>query len=140
MFFVETYPWFLRKVYGMDIGKKTRIATSAHLDKSNNPKGIHIGDSTWVLYESVVLAHDASRKLKADTYIGKNCIIGTRAIVMPGVRIGDSSIVAAGAVVVKNVPANSMVAGNPAKLVKQGVVVKFGRIIEGGYKVQDSSR
>lgn len=139
VFFVETYPWFLRKVYGMDIGKKTRIAISAHLDKSNNPKGIHIGDSTRVLYESVVLAHDASRKLKADTYIGKNCIIGTRAIVMPGVKIGDSCVVAAGSVVVKDVPANCMVAGNPAKVKKEGVVVEKGHIVQDGHKKMNAS-
>lgn len=85
------------------------------------PKVFHIGDGTHIVYDSVILAHDHSRRLKADTIIGKNCIIGMRAIVMPGVTIGDSSIVAAGSVVVKDVPAYSLVAGNPAKLIKERV-------------------
>ncbi len=127
--------WKYRKVYGMDIGKEVRINRSAHLDKNINPHGIHIGDGSVVLLDSIILAHDHSRKLKADTIIGKNCIIGTRAIVMPGVKIGDSSIVAAGSIVVKDVPSHSMVAGNPSKIIKEGVVVERGRIIDNGHKV-----
>ena len=119
----------------MDIGEDVRINRSAHLDKNINPHGIHIGDGSVILLDSIILAHDHSRKLKADTVVGKNCIIGTRAIIMPGVVIGDSSIVAAGSIVVKNVPSNCMVAGNPAKLIKEGVVVEKGRILDGGHKV-----
>ena len=53
--FVEFYPFYLRKVFGMEIGKNTRIAKTAHLDKNNNPKGIHIGDGSRVLYDAIVL-------------------------------------------------------------------------------------
>lgn len=80
----------------MDIGENCRISLKAHLDKSINPRGIHIGEGTDILNGAMLLAHDACRRLKADTYIGRNCVIGTRAIVLPGVTIGDSSIVAAG--------------------------------------------
>ena len=127
--------WKLKKIFGMDIGENVRIARSAHLDKNINPKGIHIGDGCQVLFDSVILAHDDCRKYKADTVIGKNCIIGIRSVIMPGVHVGDSSVVAAGRVVVKDDPANSMVAGNPAKLIKEGVVVENGRILDGGHKV-----
>jgi acetyltransferase-like isoleucine patch superfamily enzyme len=44
-----------------------------------------------------------------------NCIIGQRAIILPGVTIGPNSVVAAGSVVTKSVPAGVLVAGNPAK-------------------------
>ena len=125
----------MKKIFGMDIGENVRIARSAHLDKNINPKGIHIGDGCQVLFDSVILAHDDCRKIKADTVIGKNCIIGIRSVIMPGVHVGESSVVAAGSVVVKDVPANSMVAGNPAKLIKEGVVVENGRILDGGHKV-----
>ena len=127
--------WKLKKIFGMDIGKDVRINRTAHLDKNINPKGIHIGDGSIVLFDSIILSHDNSRGLKVDTVIGKNCIIGTRAIIMPGVRIGYSEIVAAGSIVVKDVPSNSMVAGNPAKLIKEGVVVEKGRILDCGHKV-----
>lgn len=47
--------------------------------------------------------------------IGHNVWIGQRAIISPGVRIGDNSIVSAGAVVISDVPSNVVVAGNPAR-------------------------
>ena len=52
-------------------------------------------------------------------YIGNNCWIGGRVTILPGVKIGDGSIIGAGAVVTKDVPENSIVAGNPAVVVKK---------------------
>jgi acetyltransferase-like isoleucine patch superfamily enzyme len=51
-------------------------------------------------------------------FIGDNVWIGSSAIIFPGVTIGDGSIVATGAVVMTDVPANAMVAGNPARQVR----------------------
>lgn len=50
--------------------------------------------------------------------IGKNVFIGARCIVLKGVNIGDGAVIGAGSVVSKDVPANAIVAGNPAKIVK----------------------
>lgn len=50
--------------------------------------------------------------------IGNNVFIGARSIVMKGVTIGDGAVVGAGSVVTKDVPANAIVAGNPAKIIK----------------------
>jgi acetyltransferase-like isoleucine patch superfamily enzyme len=51
--------------------------------------------------------------------IGNDIWIGANAVILPGVTIGDHSVVAAGAVVNKNVPPHSLVAGVPAKIIKQ---------------------
>lgn len=51
--------------------------------------------------------------------IGNNVWIGGHAVINPGVNIGDNAIIAAGAVVVKDVPANVVVGGNPAKVIKE---------------------
>ncbi len=65
--------------------------------------------------------------LDTDTYIGFNCFIGAQAIIMPGVRVGDQCIVGSGAVVTRDVPPGSIVAGNPAKVIRSGVrTVKWG--------------
>ncbi len=80
----------------MDIGRNCRISWKAHLDKSINPKGIHIGDNTWVLSGAMILAHDHCRSLKTDTYIGKNCVIGVRSIVLPGLSIGNQVVIGGG--------------------------------------------
>ncbi|WP_278853885.1 DapH/DapD/GlmU-related protein, partial [Thomasclavelia spiroformis] len=50
--------------------------------------------------------------------IGKKVWIGSHATILPGVTIGDNAIVAAGAVVTKDVPANTVVGGVPAKIIK----------------------
>lgn len=51
--------------------------------------------------------------------IGNNVWIGGNAVINPGVCIGDNAIIASGAVVIKNVPANVVVGGNPAKIIKE---------------------
>ncbi len=56
--YTQLYPWYLCKVYHMDIGAGCRIALRVQLDKSINPRGIHIGNNTWLLRDSMVLAHD----------------------------------------------------------------------------------
>lgn len=134
-------PSYYRKVLKMNIGSNVIIARTALLDKNVNPRGIHIGDNTWILRDAIILAHDHCRGKNGvgkfyNTYIGRNCIIGVRSIILPGVTIGDHCIIAAGAVVTKNTPPNSVVAGNPAVVVKTGVLLNdFGQIIEKGEKV-----
>jgi maltose O-acetyltransferase len=51
--------------------------------------------------------------------IGDDVWIGGNAVILPGVTIGNNCVVAAGAVVTKDVPANSLVAGVPARIIKQ---------------------
>lgn len=124
------YPIYLNKFYGMNISLSSRISYKAILDKSVNPKGIYIGDSTWVTRGAMILSHDHVRGLKADTKIGKNCFIGVNSIILPGVTIGDEVIVASGSVVTKDIDSKCIVAGNPAKVIKNNISVsKFGRLV-----------
>ena len=51
--------------------------------------------------------------------IKKNAWIGAKATILPGVTVGENAVVAAGAVVTKDVPANTVVAGMPAKIIKK---------------------
>lgn len=112
--------WVLRRYLGMDLHPGCRISLKANLDWTN-PSGIHIDEGSYVAFGAVILAHDMSRVLTTDTYIGKNCFIGAHSIIMPGVRVGDHCIVATGAVVVQDVPPNSIVGGNPARILRSDI-------------------
>ena len=115
-------------IYGMNIHKSARISYGAKLDKTN-PKGIHIGEESYVASGAIVFTHDFCRAIHKDTHIGKRCFIGANAIIMCGVTIGDEVIVGSNAIVTKDVPDNCIVAGNPAKIIKDGIHTKrFGQI------------
>ena len=51
--------------------------------------------------------------------LGKNVWVGAHATILPGVTVGDNAVIAAGAVVTKDVPAGCVVAGVPARVIKQ---------------------
>ncbi len=112
--------WYGR-VYGMDIGENVRISLGARLDKTY-PQGIHIGDCTAITSGASVLTHDFVNRRHVDVHIGRNCFVGFGAIILPGVRIGDSVIVTGNSVVGRDVPSNCVVMGNPARVVEQNIV------------------
>lgn len=104
----------VRKVlWGMDIHPTARIAPSALIDRTW-PRGIHIGPDCFICDEAVMLTHDLTRGVYLDTRLGARCHVGARAIIMPGVTIGDDCVVAPGALVTKDLPASHSALGNPA--------------------------
>ena len=126
------YAWCLRNVAGNDIGRDTRIALRAYIDLTN-PHGVHIGDGTRVEAKAAVLAHDPARHLHTHTHIGRNCLIGMGALIMPGVNVGDQSIVVMGSLVTTDVPAGSIVAGSPARVVRSGIRTgQYGVLLDAG--------
>lgn len=89
---------------------------------------IYVGDNT-MLAPNVVLAtagHPILPELRekgfqynAPVHIGKNCWLGAGVIVLPGVTIGDNSVIGAGSIVTKDIPANVVAVGNPCKVLRE---------------------
>lgn len=88
-------------------------------------KKVTIGNNCRVADGVMIRDHNSheidedSRSLPASVVIGNNVWIGARAIILPGVTIGDHSVIAAGAVVTKNVPSRTVVAGVPGKIIRE---------------------
>ncbi len=113
----------------MSIGRDCMVSLSATLDRTY-PRGIHIGESTAVNFGAVVLAHDYTRDLHVTTTIGDRCQIGAHSFIMPGVTIGDGCVVAPASVVMKDVPAHTLVGGNPARAIERGIRTgRWGKLI-----------
>jgi acetyltransferase-like isoleucine patch superfamily enzyme len=124
--------WFFRIVLKMDIDPTAKVSLKANLDLTN-PSGIHIGAGTYIAFHAVILAHDMSRLIMTDTYVGQNCFIGAYSIIMPGIRIGNECIVGSGSVVTTNVPSHSIVVGNPAKIIRSGIRTRKWGVLEEAY-------
>lgn len=106
----------------LSIGSGTRIAKKTYIDYTGN---IEIGRSC-TLSENVMIqthSHGLSPKnyaIPLSLKINNNVWVGTRSVILHNVSvIGKNSIIAAGSVVTKDVPENVIVAGNPAKVIKE---------------------
>jgi acetyltransferase-like isoleucine patch superfamily enzyme len=118
---------YYNKIWGMDLDPTCTFSLSVHFDKTY-PRGMHVGAETYIAFDVALLAHDFTRGLYLHTRIGRHCFIGARSIILPGVIIGDESVVAAGSIVTKDVPPRSLVAGNPAKVIRSDIEVgPYGR-------------
>src|SRR5882762_188554 len=111
---------YLMRVWKMEIGEGTAISTGAKLDLTN-PQGIHIGRYSVITFGAAILTHDYVNNVNREVRIGDNCFIGAHSIVLPGVTIGDGCIVAAASIVARDLPAGSLVTGNPARVVEHNV-------------------
>jgi acetyltransferase-like isoleucine patch superfamily enzyme len=108
-------------------------------------KCVEIGDDTMLganvtiadtdfhsLYSAFRGGHEHATIQTAEVRIGKRVLIGTNAIVLKGVTIGDNSVVGGGSVVVKSVPANCIAAGNPCRVIRMLTAEEMGeRVLVG---------
>jgi UDP-2-acetamido-3-amino-2,3-dideoxy-glucuronate N-acetyltransferase len=111
---------------GAFIGKNCKISSHSFICE-----GVHIEDNVFVGH-GVMFTNDlfprstnldGSPQTEADwkvieTHVKKGASIGSNATILCGITIGENSLVGAGAVVTKNVPPNTVVAGSPAKVIK----------------------
>ena len=111
-----------------DFGKNITLGKNVFINadcKFQDQGGIYVGDGVLIGH-GVVLAtlnHDMAPEKRqmlhpAPIYIGKNVWIGANATITSGVTIGDNAVIAAGAVVTKDIPADVVAGGVPARVIK----------------------
>ncbi|MBA8759064.1 2,3,4,5-tetrahydropyridine-2,6-dicarboxylate N-acetyltransferase [Staphylococcus coagulans] len=107
---------------GAVVGEGTMIDMNATLGgRATTGKNVHVG-------AGAVLAGVIEPPSASPVIIEDNVLIGANAVILEGVRVGEGAIVAAGAIVTQDVPAGAVVAGTPAKVIKQA------------HEVEDSKR
>lgn len=132
-------------LYGCTIGSNSKIGTFVEIQKNSSIgrnckisshtficEGVQIEDNVFVGHNVTFINdkyprstnEDGSLQSEADwsvveTFVKKGASIGSSATILCGVTIGENAIIGAGAVVTKNVPANTVVAGVPAKIIRQ---------------------
>lgn len=113
--------WRILRAKGMHIGKYVNLPLSTWIDVSHCHL-ISIGDHCGFGEDCLILSHDAMMNEYLDaTRIARvtvhdSCHVGGRTVILPGVEIGPRAIVGSGSVVTRSVPADSVAAGNPARV------------------------
>ena len=135
----------LLRLAGARLGDNVRICSSVHILGGGR---LSIGDDTWVGHQALIStssqvmigsavdigprvyigtgtheidvegARSAGTGINRDVIIADGAWLGVGCIVLPGVSVGEKAVIAAGAVVTKDVPARTLVAGVPAKVVR----------------------
>lgn len=111
-----------------DFGKNITIGENVFINACchfQDHGGVTIGDGCQIGHNVVfaTLNHGLAPEKRSHTYpasivLGRNVWVGSNAIILQGVTIGDNAVVAAGAIVTKDVAANTVVGGIPAKFIK----------------------
>lgn len=115
---------FFHRLRGVKIGKKVEIGYFCIIGNVH-PHLILIEDGAVVTAGSVILEHDnayyyarGGEVKYGPVRIGKNAFLGIHSVVMPNVSIGDRSIIGANSLVLEDVPADTVVGGVPARILK----------------------
>ena len=138
--YTEEYDALVKELFQGNIGEGSMVRQGVHIIMGNRMKignhvsimynfvcmsrgGVVIEDNVSIAANTQILTNNHDEKehrilLCKPVVIQKNAWIGAGATILPGVTIGENAIVGAGAVVTKDVPANTIAVGNPARIVR----------------------
>ena len=139
--YTEEYESLVKELFCGNIGEGSRVMPGINVVRGNRVK---IGKGVVIMYNCLMMAagtitieddvqvaanvqlisnnhdfHDRQMLICKPVVLKKNCWIGAGSSILPGVTIGENAIVGAGSIVTKDVEPNTVVAGNPAKIIKR---------------------
>ena len=128
LYWIKKDPIKYAKSIGVEVGRDCRFLGLTRGTFGSEPFLVKVGDHVTITSGVHFVTHDGGvwlfreKEPNIDVFgsieIGNNVFIGLKTIIMPNVKIGDNVIIGAGSIVTKNVPSNSVVAGVPAKFIK----------------------
>ncbi|MDD4651094.1 MAG: acyltransferase [Methanothrix sp.] len=110
------YGWIVKFVKGLSLGYMTDIGAFSYINAKN---GIIIEDYVQIGSHCSIYSVSTIDNREGEVVLKRNCRIGSHSIVMPGVTVGENSIIGAFSYVDKDVPDNVVALGIPAKVIRK---------------------
>jgi acetyltransferase-like isoleucine patch superfamily enzyme len=107
--------WVVQGVDGLVLGRRTDIGAFTYI---NARHGVELGDEVQIGSHCSIYSVSTIDGKTGKVSIGRNARIGSHSVIMPGVTIGENSIIGAFSFVNKDIPADVVALGQPAKIVK----------------------
>jgi acetyltransferase-like isoleucine patch superfamily enzyme len=110
------YNWLVQNKDNLELGYKTDIGAFTYINAKNN---VIIEDHVQIGSHCSIYSVSTIDDKEGEVVLKKNCKIGTHSVVMPGVTIGENSIIGAFSFVTEDIPSNVVAFGVPAKVIKK---------------------
>ncbi len=109
------YHWIIQHVDNFHLGHKTDIGAFTYI---NAQEGVEIEDYVQIGAHCAIYSVSTIDNKKGKIVLKRNCRVGSHCVVMPGVTIGENSIIGACSFVNRDIPANVIAAGSPVKVIR----------------------
>ena len=110
------YNWLVQNKKDLKLGDKTDIGAFTYINAKN---GVAIEDYVQVGSHCSIYSISSIDKKEGKIVLKKNCKIGSHSLIMPGVTVGENSIVGAFSFINKNIPKNTLAYGIPIKIIRK---------------------
>ena len=109
------YNWIVQNKEGLELGKQTDIGAFSYI---NAKYGVVIEESVQIGSHCSIYSVSTIDNTQGRVYLKKNCKIGSHSTILPGVTIGENTIIGANSLVLHDIPDNVVAFGTPAKIIR----------------------